>query len=272
MEMDSAGKSFISLLGIMSRLRSPEGCPWDAQQTPESLKPYLLEEAYELLEAIDDGNSDAVREELGDLLLQIVFQARIYEERGEFDIRNVVEGIAEKLVRRHPHVFSDARCRTPEEVTVQWENIKAQEKSSASSAGKSVLGQVPQALPALMRASKLTARASRAGFDWPKVDGVFAKVHEEIAEFEAALQSGDQQSMENELGDMLFAIANLGRFLNIDPEGALRKTIDRFIFRFSHIEKTLGETGRHFQDTSLEEMSELWQSAKKLEDEKQTRD
>jgi len=264
MKNDEICRSFLSLLAIMARLRSTDGCPWDAEQTPETLKPYLLEETYEVLEAIDQGETSAIREELGDLLLQIVFQSRIFQERGAFGMKEVVDGIAEKLVRRHPHVFADADCRTPEEVSRQWDKIKSREKSSNGHA-ESVLGHVPPALPALMRASKLTEKASRVGFDWPEVDGVFAKVHEELAEFETALKMKDQQGMEDELGDLLFAIANLGRFLKIDPEDALRKTIARFISRFNHIEKSLAGQGKQFRNTTLEEMSELWQNAKQLE-------
>jgi MazG family protein len=271
MNNQETGRAFLALLNIMARLRSADGCPWDAEQTPESLKPYLVEETYEVLEAIEKGEPGAVREELGDLLLQVVFQARIFEERGEFGMQEVVEGIAKKLVRRHPHVFANERCQSSEEVSNQWEKIKALEKSANGKEPKSILGHVPPALPALMRASKLTARASRAGFDWPEVDGAFAKVHEELIEFETALKSQDQQGMEDELGDLLFAIANLGRFLKIDPEEALRKTIDRFICRFTHVEKTLTESGRQFQSASLEEMSALWQLAKKSERKKRGR-
>lgn len=270
MKMDTIDKSFLHLLDIMARLRSDDGCPWDARQTPVTLQPYLLEETYEVLEAIDEGEPQAIREELGDLLLQIVFQARIFEERGSFDIQEVIDGISAKLIRRHPHVFGKAACQTPEEVSLQWEKIKSEEKESKGHA-ETVLGQIPPSLPALKRASKLTARASRAGFDWPEVDGVFAKVYEELAEFETALSRRNQQEMEEELGDILFAVANLGRFLNIDPEEALRKTITRFIFRFEHIEKTLENAGRKFQTASLEEMMDLWKKAKNLEKKKHDR-
>ncbi len=264
MKYSATAPAFLRLLDIMAILRSDKGCPWDAEQTPQSLKPYLLEETYEVLEAIDKNDPVAICEELGDLLLQIVFQARIFEERLDFSIQDVIDGISEKLIRRHPHVFAEETCITPEEVSSQWDRIKTREKSGKGQL-QSLLGQVPPALPALLRASKLTEKASRAGFDWPEVDGAFAKVYEELREFEEALQSQNQQAMEDELGDMLFAAANLGRFLNIDPEGALRKTIARFISRFSHIEQSLRDSGRHFQDTSLDEMSELWQEAKSLE-------
>jgi MazG family protein len=264
MKYSDTAPAFLRLLDIMAKLRSDKGCPWDADQTPQSLKPYLLEETYEVLEAIDKNEPAAICEELGDLLLQVVFQARIFEERRDFSIQDVIDSITEKLIRRHPHVFAEETCLTPEEVSSQWDRIKTREKSSKGQP-QSILGHVPPALPALLRASKLAQKASRVGFDWPEVDGAFAKVHEELREFEEALQSKNQQAMEDELGDMLFAAANLARFLNIDPEGALRKTIARFIRRFNYIEQSLRDSDRHFHDTSLDEMSELWQEAKSLE-------
>lgn len=263
MQHTEAAKALQRLLTIMARLRAPDGCPWDARQTPESLKPYLLEECYETLEAIDSGQPPKVCEELGDLLLQIVFQSRIYEERGEFSMVEVINGIAEKLERRHPHVFSDSECQTPEAVSEQWEAIKKQEKADQQQP-ETALGSVPPALPALMHARKLTERASRVGFDWPELDGALAKLREEMAELEQALKQDDQQAMEDELGDLLFAAANLGRYLNIDAEDALRKTVGRFIFRFSHIESSLQRSGRSLQEASLAEMENLWQEAKAL--------
>ena len=263
MQHIKAAAALQRLLAIMARLRAPDGCPWDARQTPESLKPYLLEECYETLEAIDSGHPHKVCEELGDLLLQIVFQSRIYEERGDFTMTEVIDGIADKLERRHPHVFGDSQCLTPEAVTEQWEAIKKQEKNSQQKT-ETALGSIPPALPALMHARKLTERASRVGFDWPELDGALAKLREEMAELEQALLEDDQQAMENELGDLLFAAANLGRHLNIDAEEALRKTVGRFIFRFTHIESSLQKSGRSLQEASLEEMENLWQEAKAL--------
>jgi MazG family protein len=249
------------LLQIMAVLRSPGGCPWDAEQTPESLKPYLVEEAYEVLEAIDRGDPAAIRDELGDLLLQIVFQARIFEERGAFDLGDVAAAIADKLERRHPHVFSDQPTGDLKALNAQWDRIKNEEKRGRGETA-TVLGGIPRHLPALQRARKLTEKASRVGFDWPDADGVFAKVHEELWEFEEAMRHADQQAMTDELGDLLFAIVNLGRFLNIDAEEALRRTINRFVTRFEHIEQSLARAGKTFQETTLEEMDALWVEAK----------
>lgn len=263
MQQTKTAQALHRLLTIMTRLRGPDGCPWDAEQTPETLKPFLLEECYETLEAIDSGQPEKVCEELGDLLLQIVFHATLYEERGAFDMSDVITGIADKLERRHPHVFGDSQCHTLDAVAEQWEAIKKLEKGSAPRAGTS-LGTITVGLPALMQAKKLTERASRAGFDWPQIDGALLKVREEMAELEEALEKADPQAIENELGDLLFASANLGRCLQIDAEEALRKTIGRFINRFNHLENTLVKCGRSLQEASLSEMASLWQEAKGL--------
>lgn len=258
-----AAKALQRLLLIMKTLRGPDGCPWDAEQTPETLKPFLLEECYETLEAIDNGQPAEICEELGDLLLQIVFQTQIFEERSDFSMVDVITGIADKLERRHPHVFGDSECRTPAEVSAQWDTIKKQEKEAQDKTETS-LGSIPKNLPALMHAKKLTERASRAGFDWPEIDGALAKVREEIAELEEALKENHRQSIENELGDLLFATANLGRYLNIDAEEALRKTIARFIFRFGHVERSLEKNGISLEKASLTEKESLWREAKSL--------
>lgn len=263
MQHTEAAQALQRLLAIMAQLRAPEGCPWDAEQTPESLKPYLLEECYETLEAIDSGDPNKVREELGDLLLQIVFQTRMYEERSAFSMSEVINGIADKLERRHPHVFGDSECRTPAEVSEQWETIKKREKQKAQQPS-TLLGSIPTALPGLMHVTKLTERASRAGFDWPKVDSALAKVREEMTELEQALQENDRQATADELGDLLFATANLGRYLNIDAEDALRKTVSRFKERFTHIEDSLTRDGRTPQQATLEELRTLWDEAKVL--------
>lgn len=263
MQQTEAAKALQRLLSIMARLRGPNGCPWDAEQTPETLKPFLLEECYETMEAIEKGQPAEICEELGDLLLQIVFQARIYEERSDFSMVDVITGIADKLERRHPHVFGDSECSTPADVSAQWEKIKQQEKETQHKA-TTTLGSIPKNLPALMHAKKLTERASRAGFDWPEIDGALAKVREEMSELEEALKGDNQNAIENELGDLLFASANLGRYLNIDAEEALRKTVRRFIFRFGHVESTLEKGGRSLQEASLTEMEDLWQEAKSL--------
>lgn len=250
------------LITIIARLREPGGCPWDAEQTPESLKPYIIEEAYEVVEAIDLGRTAAIKEELGDLLLQIVLQARIFEERGQFDLEDVCQSIADKLERRHPHVFGTAPRGSIAEVHRQWEKIKQQEKAERGAPATS-LGTLPPGLPALIKARKLTERASRAGFDWPDIDGAMAKVHEELAEFEEAFRRNELEPMEDELGDLLFAVANLARFINIDAENALAKTIRRFTDRFNFVEKALQNKQRQCNDASLEELLSLWDEAKR---------
>lgn len=250
---------FGRIMEIMRRLRGPGGCPWDAEQTHESLKRYLLEEAYEVIEAIDAGSPEMLREELGDLLLQPIFHAVVAEERGAFAMTDVLESLADKLVSRHPHVFGDQVVRTSDEQIENWERIKQKEKAQER---RSALAGVPAHLPALMRAQKVTEKASRVGFDWTRVDEVHAKVMEELAEFEEAMATGKQERMEAELGDLLFAIVNLGRFLALNPEEALRKTIERFARRFSHIEETLHSRGVTLKNASLADMEALWEEAK----------
>jgi tetrapyrrole methylase family protein / MazG family protein len=253
---------FEQVMTIMRRLRAPGGCPWDAEQSHESLKRYLLEEAYEVIEAIDTGSDKLLKEELGDLLLQPVFHAAIAEERGAFTMDDILATLADKLIRRHPHVFGDQEIKDSEAQIANWEKIKKAEKGEER---RSALSGIPPHLPALMKAQKITEKASRVGFDWEHVDQVMAKVLEELHEFEEALAQGRQDRMEAELGDLLFAIVNLGRFLSLDPEEALRKTITRFQSRFSHIEEQLHIRGRHLQDASLDEMEELWIEAKSRE-------
>ncbi len=253
---------FHQIMTIMRQLRAPGGCPWDAEQTHESLKRYLLEESYEVLEAIDNGSDELLKEELGDLLLQPVFHAAIAEERGAFTMDDVLTTLAEKLIRRHPHVFGDQEIKDSEAQVANWEKIKKEEKGEER---RSALSGIPPHLPALMKAQKITEKASRVGFDWEHVDQVMAKVLEELHEFEEAMGEGRQDRMEAELGDLLFAIVNLGRFLSLDPEEALRKTITRFQSRFSHIEECLHSNGRQLQDASLDEMEALWIEAKARE-------
>lgn len=261
--MDSnLDNGFDRIMQIMRRLRAPGGCPWDAEQTHTSLKRYLLEEAYEVIEAIDSGSDELLQEELGDLLLQPVFHAAIAEERGAFTMEQVMATLADKLIRRHPHVFGDQEIASSEAQIANWEKIKKEEKGEER---RSALSGIPPHLPALMKAQKITEKASRVGFDWEHVDQVMAKVLEELHEFEEAMAQGSQERMEAELGDLLFAIVNLGRFLALDPEEALRKTISRFQSRFSHIEDRLHANGRQLQETSLDEMEQLWQEAKKME-------
>jgi len=255
-------KNFDELVKVMERLRGKNGCPWDKKQTRESLKPFLIEETYEVLEAIDRGDKEKLKEELGDLLYQILFHAQISKEKGEFDIEDVLVTSREKMIRRHPHVFGEARLETPEEVLKNWEAIKRAEKGEGR---RSILEGVPSHLPALLRAHQLQSRAARAGFDWKEVDQVMAKVKEEIGEFEEALKKGDRRKMEDELGDLLFALVNIGRFIEINPEDALHKAISRFISRFRYIEESIARSGRSWDEVTLEEMERLWEEAKSME-------
>lgn len=258
----TSNTGFDNLVAIMARLRGPGGCPWDAEQTHESLKRYLLEETYEVIEAIDAQSPEHLKEELGDLLLQPLFHAAIAEEKGTFTIQDVIETLNSKLIRRHPHVFGDMKIESSAAQIENWEQIKKNEKGEER---KSALSGVPPHLPALLKAQKITEKAARVGFDWEHVDQVVAKVMEELHEFEEAMAGGDNGRMEAELGDLLFAIVNLGRFLSINPEEALRKTINRFQQRFSHVEDALHSQGRQLNETPLEEMDRLWEEAKRLE-------
>jgi tetrapyrrole methylase family protein/MazG family protein len=253
--------TFDDLLNIMRRLRGPGGCPWDAEQTHESLTRYLLEETYEVIEAIDAKSPEHLKEELGDLLLQPVFHAAIAEEAGDFDMADVVRTLCDKLVRRHPHVFGDLKISDSDAQVENWERIKKAEKGEER---PSALSGVPPHLPALLKAQKITEKASRVGFDWEHADQVFAKVMEELHEFEEAWEGGDESRMEDELGDLLFAIVNLGRFLSLNPEEALRKTINRFQRRFQYVERNLLSKGRKMNETPLADMDRLWEEAKKL--------
>jgi len=260
MTTDNTG--FEELLTLMKRLRGPGGCPWDAEQTHESLTRYLLEETYEVIEAIDAKSPEHLKEELGDLLLQPVFHAAIAEESGTFTMRDVIRTLSDKLIRRHPHVFGDMQIADSAAQIENWEQIKKLEKGAER---VSALSGVPPHLPALLKAQKITEKAARVGFDWEHIDQVMAKVMEELHEFEEAMLARDNAHMEAELGDLLFAIVNLGRFLSINPEEALRKTITRFQLRFQFVEDSLHAQGRHMNDTPLNEMDLLWEEAKKRE-------
>lgn len=260
--MKTENEGFAKLVEIMRRLRAPGGCPWDAEQTHESLERYLIEETYEVIEAIDKNDPEHLKEELGDLMLQPVFHAAIAEEKGEFTIDGVLETICAKLVLRHPHVFGDQVIKTADDQVENWERIKKREKGEER---KSALSGVPPHLPALLKAQKITEKAARVGFDWEHTDQVFAKVLEELHEFEETMAAGDEKRMEEELGDLLFAIVNLGRFLSLNPEEALRKTIERFSKRFAHIEDAMHARGVQMRDATLEEMESLWEEAKSRE-------
>src|SRR5512140_961595 len=262
--MTRAAQAIEHLLSIMERLRGPGGCPWDREQTLQSLRQYVLEETYEVLEAIDAGDVREHREELGDLLLQIVFQAQLRKEEGAFDFADVADAISGKLISRHPHVFGDSEVKDAEGVLRQWAALKREEKK-AKGGGASVLEGVPREMPALARADRLTEKASRIGFDWADASGPRAKLDEELAELDEALAKGDAEALEHELGDVLFAAANLGRKLGIPPEEALRGAVGRFIARFGHVERELARRGVPHGEATLAEMDALWDDAKALE-------
>lgn len=260
-----AGNKFAELVEVMARLRAPGGCPWDQKQTFETIKKYLLEEAYEVMDAIDREDWKGLEEELGDLLLQPVFFAEMATEKGLFTIADSLDAINQKLVRRHPHVFGDGKADTPEEVLLRWNEIKKQEKDDQGiPAAKSVLDGVPRNLPALMEADKVSHKAAGLGFDWPDVDGVIAKIQEEAEELADAQKTQDAKQVEHELGDLLFTIVNLARYLKVDPEQALRKSTGRFRGRFAHVEQRVTESGKEFKDTSLDQMEAWWQEGKRL--------
>jgi tetrapyrrole methylase family protein/MazG family protein len=260
MEEERVGILFVKLVKIMERLRSENGCPWDREQTHDSLKPFLIEEAYEALEALEARQTEKYMEELGDLLFQIVFQAQISTEQGEFTMEQLLETISEKMIRRHPHVFSDVQVANAQEVLFNWEEIKRREKGGKGE--RSALDGIPRDLPALLRAHRLQDRASRLGFDWPDIEGAYTKVEEEMTELKSALEEGDRGRMEEELGDLFFSLVNIARFIEVNPEEALRKTIGRFVSRFHHIEEVLNQRGRDIEKVNLEEMERLWQEAK----------
>jgi tetrapyrrole methylase family protein/MazG family protein len=249
------------LVDLMATLRGPDGCPWDRKQTPDSLKPFLIEESYEVIDALDEKDPAKVKEELGDLLFQIVFHARLAEEQGQFSIRDVITTNVEKMVRRHPHVFGNEKVSTAGEVTANWEEIKRKEKGPDQQ--RSLLEGVPRSMPSLIRAHKIQERAARVGFDWNRIDEALPKLDEEIAEFKESLRTDNAAKIEEELGDVFFTLVNLSRFLDVDPEEALRKTISKFIHRFRHIEERAADAGRSLKDMTLDEMEALWQEAKK---------
>ncbi len=257
---DLVGQEFAALVETVRKLRSPEGCPWDRQQTHESLKRYVIEETYEFVEAVDSGDDDRVKDELGDLLLQVVLHAQIASEEKRFNIAEVCRAIREKLQRRHPHVFGDVEISSVEEVLSNWEKIKRCEPGYDDR--ESVLDGIPSSLPALMRAMKLSKRAARTGFEWPNIKAVVDKLKEETTELEAALARGDRKEIESEIGDLLFTIVNIARWVDVDPEEALRRMLKRFGERFRRIEERARQTGRAITDMTLDEMDEVWNEAK----------
>lgn len=244
---------------IVETLRGENGCPWDKRQTPQTIKNYLLEEAYELIDAIEEGNSSAIKEELGDLLFLMVFLTNLYEEAGKFELSHVIDTIEEKMVRRHPHVFGHSEVRDEGAVKIRWQKIKSKEKMRSS-----ILNGIPKTLPALMLAYRIGRSAATVGFDWQRAEDVILKIEEEITEFRKALKEGEKEKIEGELGDILFSCVNLARLLNIQPEEALRKTVYKFRKRFQFIEKALKEQGKDLEKTPLEEMDALWEKAKDI--------
>lgn len=249
-------KEFDKFVEIVRKLRKE--CPWDREQTHTSVRHSLIEETYEVVEAIDKNDLIALKQELGDLLLHVVFHTSIAEQFNEFTLEDVIEEISTKLIRRHPHVFGDVKVDSSKQVIKNWE------KSKLSEGRESILEGVPKELPALLRAHRLQDKASKVGFDWEKKEDAWRKVEEEMRELHSAIESGDQVKIEGEYGDLLFALVNYSRFINVNPENSLRQTIEKFIQRFQYIEKQLKNRGKDIQNTSLEEMDMLWEEAKKI--------
>lgn len=258
--MADAAEPYAELLNIMVTLRSPEGCPWDREQTRESIKPYLLEEAYEVIDAIETGDVDNLVEELGDVLFQVVFHARLGEEAGEFTMDDVIAGVNEKMIRRHPHVFKTQEEITSGEVLVNWDEIKKQEKEAMSLSEE--MRRVPAAFTALMAAAKVSAKAAKVGFDWEDALAANEKVAEETLEVAEALRAGEKEQVEEELGDLLFAVANVARLAGVQPELALKKGTAKFVERFTRLEKKVEKTGGDLKKMDIDELEELWQAAK----------
>lgn len=262
-------EKFDELVAVMARLRAPGGCPWDREQTYASLSQYLLEEAYETFDAIHEadatGDVTNLKEELGDLLLQVVFHATIGAERGEFDIDDVAAGVSQKLILRHPHVFGDAKLERAEDVLDNWDALKADERRASGKKEKereSILDEVPVHFPALLEGLKLTKKAAKVGFDWDSTDRIFDKLYEEVGELKQAIETRDAGEIGEELGDLLFVLVNLARHLEIEPETALKKTNRKFRSRFKYIEKELSRQGNSLESSTLEELDALWNEAK----------
>ncbi len=267
--MDKRHADIEKLSNLVERLRGENGCPWDRQQTRETLKPMLIEEAYEVLDALDSADPVELKEELGDLLFQVVFHAQIAREKDEFDLADVINRSHEKMVRRHPHIFGEADLKTAEDVLKNWEDIKAAEKGITSSSrpesGRSLLDGIPSKLPALHRAYQMTAKASRVGFDWAQLEDILRKMNEEASELLEAKSRQDSQKIADEVGDLLFVAVNVARFLGIDPETALGRSNRKFHNRFRYIESAIKQQGRELRNASLAEMDALWEEAKKNE-------
>jgi len=262
-KVKKVGERFDDLIATMARLRGEQGCLWDKEQTHITLKSFLLEETYELLDAIEQGSHKELVEELGDVLLQIIFHCQIASEEGQFTVAEVISRLIEKMERRHPHVFSDHRLPDSDAVLKHWTKAKAEENNSENSA--SALGNIPRAMPALARAQTVTKRASLLGFDWTDVEPVWGKLEEELTELKAAVTSGDKGRTSEEMGDVLLSLVNLCRFIDIKAEDALTHTVDRFLKRFAHIERRIREKEKTLAESSLDEMDALWEEAKKIE-------
>ena len=267
----SPGDWFEKLVAIQKRLRDPGGCPWDREQTHYSLRTYLIEEAYEVLDALESGDDDKFVEELGDLLLQVTFHSQIAAEEGRFEVSDVIRAVHEKMIRRHPHVFGEKRAKDSAEVLKHWHRIKAQERQARGSADpsgaaeqkpESALDGVPHAIPATLEGLQLTKKAARTGFDWDNAEGIFDKLREETGEIQHALKASNQRKLEEELGDLLFAAVNLARFLHVDPEIALRNANAKFVRRFHEMERQAAGSGRKFEDVPRPEKEALWNAAK----------
>lgn len=246
------------LVQVMDKLLSPEGCPWDREQTHESLTRYLIEESYEVIEAIDERDMNKLREELGDLLLQVVFHAALAEREKSFTLEDVIHTVSQKMINRHPHVFGEMDLNTSEEVLQNWEGFKKKEGK------KTLLEGIPKFLPALLRAYKLQEKARRVGFDWPDVSGAVDKLQEEVSEFLTAAQNAEPVEMESEMGDIIFAVVNIARMSGIEPEQALQRSNDKFVRRFEYIESSILAEGESLEEAGLEKMDELWEKAKRL--------
>ena len=258
--MSETLNSLSKLIKITDTLMGEDGCPWDKVQTRESLKPYLVEETYEVLDALDANDPEKIKDELGDLLYQILFHSKISSLKGEFDFRDVIDNLSEKMVRRHPHVFKEGELNTPDQVVKQWEEIKRNEKNQANQ--KSILDNIPKNLPSLLRAQKLQKKAAKEGFDWDQINDVFDKLDEEIAEFKEAVLKKKSADIQNEIGDIIFVITNIAKCYKIDAEEALRSTNNKFIKRFQYIEQKIEAKGKALKDSPLEEMERYWQEAK----------
>jgi len=261
-------RNFVELVELMARLRAPDGCPWDRKQDHRSLRTHLLEETYEALDAIEARDDESLQDELGDVLLQVLFHAQIARERGGFAIDDVLTRLHEKLVRRHPHVFGDTREHDPEAALARWEALKAAEREGngeAGPGGDSLLNGIPRSLPALLVAAEMTRRAARVGFDWSRPEEILAKLEEEVEEVRAAMAAGEDERVEDEVGDLLFVVVNLARKLGQDPEIALRRTNLKFLRRFRSVKEQLSRQGRSLEEATLEEMDALWERSKQEE-------